>query len=131
MAEKEKEEKKIIVDEDWKEQAQKEKVVAEPAAKAEGEKAEEQKQRGPLPPGNFAALISMLTTQVAFALGALVQQGEEKKEPDLEMAKYTIDMLAMLEAKTKDNLTEQEKDMLTNTLHQVRMLYVKVAEQKQ
>lgn len=128
MAEKEKkEEKKIIVDEDWKQQAQKEKetlAAQEKAAKqAEGEK----EPRGPLPPGDFAALVSMLVTQALFALGLLEVEGQ-KKEPDLGIAKYNIDMLETLQEKTKGNLSEQEQKVLENTLNQVRMAYVKMAE---
>ena len=129
MAEsKEKEEKKIIVDEDWKQEAQKEKEILAAKEKAEKENTEEQNEaRGSLPPGNFAALISMLTTQALFALGLLQIKGQEKKEPDLELAKYNIDMLETLEEKTKGNLTPEEQTVLTNTLNELRMGYVKIA----
>jgi len=120
-----KEEKKI--DEDWKQQAQKEKEILAAQEEVEKEKTqEESKHRGPLPRGNFAALVSMLVTQALFALGVLEVRGQEKREPDLEMAKYNIDMLATLEEKTKSNLTEEEKRVLENTLNEVRMAYVKV-----
>lgn len=130
MAEEEKkEEKKIIVDEDWKQQAQKEKEILAAQEEAEKEEAqEESKRRGPLPKGNFAALVSMLVTQAMFALGVLQVKGQEQREPDLDMAKYNIDMLEALQEKTKGNLTEQEEKVLENTLNEVRMAYVKVAE---
>jgi hypothetical protein len=122
-------EKKIIVDEDWKQEAQKEKEVLAAQEKAEKEKADDQDEaRGPLPPGNFAALISMLTTQALFALGLLQIKGQEKKEPDLALAKYNIDMLETLEEKTKGNLTQEEQTVLANTLNELRMGYVKIAE---
>jgi hypothetical protein len=129
MAEEKKEEKKIIIDEDWKKEAQKEKEIL--AAQEEEEKKEtaEQTRRGPLPKGNFAALISMLTTQAFFAMGLLQVKGEEKREPDLELAKYNIDMLETVEEKTKGNLNEEEKKVLDKTLNQLRMAYVQVAEQ--
>jgi hypothetical protein len=129
MAEEEKEkEKKIIVDEDWKAEAQREKELLAAKEKAEKEKEQEEKQaRGPLPQGNFAALISMLTTQALFALGLLQVKGQEKREPDLELAKYNIDMLETLEEKTKGNLTQEEETVLSNTLNELRMGYVKVA----
>ena len=129
MAEKEKkEEKKIIADEDWKQQAQKEKEVLAAQEKAEKEKTEEKKaHRGPLPKGDFAALVSTLVTQTLFALG-MVKVEEQEREPDLEMAKYNIDMLETLQEKTKGNLSEEEKKVLENTLSQVRMAYVKVAK---
>ena len=118
------EEKKIIIDEDWKQEAQKEKEILA----AEEEKEEmENAGRGPLPPGDFAALISMLMTQALFAMGFLQIKGQEAKEPDLEMAKYNIDMLQTLEEKTKGNLTEQEQKVLSDTLNQLRMAYVKIS----
>ena len=128
MAEEKKEEKKIIVDEDWKQEAQREKDIL--AAQEEAEKGpsqEEERPRGPLPEGNFAALVSMLTTQALFALGLLQVKGQEKKGPDLEMAKYNIDMLQTLQEKTKGNLTNEEETILSNTLNDLRMGYVQVA----
>ena len=129
MAEEEKkEEKKIIVDEDWKAEAQKEKEILAAQEKAEKEKKQEEKQaRGPLPEGNFAALVSMLTTQALFALGLLQVKGQEQKEPDLEMAKYNIDILETIQEKTKGNLTKEEETVLSNTLNELRMGYVRVA----
>jgi hypothetical protein len=128
MAEEKKEEKKIIIDEDWKQQAQKEKEVLAAQEEAEKEKAEDAKaRRGPLPKGDFAALVSTLVTQALFALGMVKVEGQDK-EPDLEMAKYNIDMLETLKEKTKGNLSKEEEKALENTLSQVRMAYVKVAE---
>lgn len=126
--EEKKEEKKIIVDEDWKAEAQKEKEILEAQEEAEKEKKQEEKHaRGPLPEGNFAALVSMLTTQTLFALGLLHVKGQEEKEPDLEMAKYNIDILETIQEKTKGNLTQEEETVLSNTLNELRMGYVKVA----
>ena len=131
MAEEEKqenEEKKIIVDEDWKQQAQKEKEVL--AAKEQAEKKKTPRQRparGQMPRGDFAGLVSMLVTQALFSLGLLQVEGQEKREPDLELAKYNIDMLEALEEKTKGNLTEAEETVLKNMLSEVRMGYVKVS----
>ncbi len=119
-----KEKKKIIIDEDWKQEAQKEKEIL--ASEVENEEIEDD-GRGPLPPGDFAALISMLMTQALFAMGFLQIKGQDAKEPDLEMAKYNIDMLETLEAKTKGNLTDQEQKVLSDTLTQLRMAYVKIA----
>jgi hypothetical protein len=130
MAEKEKEEKKIIIDEDWKQQAQKEKEkLAETQAKAEeAKKTEEQKAHRPLPPADFTGLVSMLATQAFFAMGALRAENDEEREPDLNAAKYNIDMLEIIQKKTENNLTEQESDLLQGTLHQVRMTFVKLSQ---
>jgi hypothetical protein len=126
----EKKDKKIIADEDWKEQARREKENL--AAKAREEKQEQEKftKHGPLPKGDFAGLVSVLATQALLALGALVPEGQESKEPDLALAKFHIDMLEALEDKTKNNLDDREEKILTETLHQVRMLYVKIVKTK-
>jgi hypothetical protein len=131
MAEEEKE-KKIIIDEDWKREAQKEKetLAAQEAQEKEKETAEEPKRgRGELPHGDLSGLISMLTTQALFALGLIQVKGEEEREPDLELARYNIDMLMALEEKTKGNLTPEEQQLLKNTLSDLRMGYVSIAHQ--
>jgi len=123
------EEKKIIVDEDWKQEAQREKEILAAKEKAEekDKKEDEPQERGPLPEGNFAALISMLATQALFAMGLLQVKGQEERKPDLELAKYNIDMLEVLEEKTKGNLTDEEQAVLSTTLSELRMGYVRVA----
>ena len=94
----------------------------------EKEAEEDTGPHGPLPKGDLAALISMLTTQALFALGVLQVKGQEGREPDLEMARYNIDMLEALEEKTKGNLTEPEANALKNTLSELRMGYVQVSD---
>ena len=128
MSKENEQEKKIIIDENWKQEAQKEKeiLVAQEEAEKKDEP-EEEKSHGPLPEGNFAALISMLTTQALFAMGMLQMKGQEERKPDLELAKYNIDMLEIIEEKTKGNLTEEEETVLVNTLNELRMGYVKIA----
>jgi len=132
MTDNENKEKKIIVDEDWKAQAQKEKEELvdgshEKLADDSQEKTQSQQQRG-LPPADFTGLISMLSTQAFYALGLILAEGEEKREPDLQLAKFNIDMLDMLEKKTNGNLTEDEEKLLEDSLHQLRMIFVKLSE---
>jgi hypothetical protein len=129
MADQEK--KLIIIDEDWKQQAQREKDVLASKEKEEKEKkeAEEAAGGGPLPPGSFATLVSMLATQTLFALGLIRVRGEEERGVDLEMARYNIDMLEMLSEKTKGNLTPEEQKMLKNTLSDLHMGFVSIANQ--
>jgi hypothetical protein len=119
--------KKIIIDEDWKQEAKKEKEVLAAEEDLKKKEKEQTHRRGLLPKGDLAALISMLTTQAFFSMGAFKIEGQEDREPDLELAKYNIDMLETLEEKTKGNLSEQEEKVLKDTLNQVRMAYVKMA----
>ena len=123
------EEKKIIVDDDWKEEAKKEKEKLAEEEKVEKETVEQEKGQTKFPKGDFAALVSLLTTQAFYAMGVLNVEGQEGMEPDLGLAKYNIDMLEALEEKTKGNLNEQEEKVLTETLSQLRMVYVQVAGQ--
>ena len=129
MAE-EKQEKKIIIDEDWKTQAQKEKEQLKNKEKIEKEEKQEDQAKPaqqPLPKGDISTLISMLATQAMFAMGFI--QTEKDKEPtvDLNMAKFNIDLLETLEEKTKGNLSDDEQKMLTDAVSQLRMGYVKAA----
>ncbi len=121
------EEKKIIADEDWKKEAQREKEVL--AAQEEADKKKAQKghrPHGPLPKGDFIGLVNMLVTQTLFSLGLLEIEGQQR-EPDLALAKYNIDILEVLQEKTKGNLTKEEEKLLENTIREIRMGYVKIA----
>jgi hypothetical protein len=118
-------EKKLIIDEDWKVQAQKEKEkLQEEVAKGA------EKEPPQLPEADFTTLVSMLATQAFYALG-LIRTEETKNteiEPDWAMAKYHIDLLGMLEAKSKGNLDSEEEAMLKATLDQLRMVFVQLAK---
>ena len=126
-------EKKIIIDEDWKKQAQQEKEILKEKEKAEKQKkaAEETDAgaHGPLPEANLGSLINMLTTQALFSMGVLQVKGQENHPPDLQLAKYNIDMLGVLEEKTKGNLSAEEAAALSNTLNELRMGFVQITSQ--
>jgi hypothetical protein len=111
---------KIIVDEDWKSQVQAEKETAKHQPQAAGESA----QAFPLPEASFTQLVTLLATQAAAALGQGAPPDQEEIVVDLGVAQHMIDLLGMLEEKTKGNLSEQESDMLAQVLHSLRMLYV-------
>ena len=51
-------------------------------------------------------------------------QAMQSASPNLEMAKHNIDLLELLQEKTKGNLTPDEDQLLTHLLFQVRMTYV-------
>ncbi|MCK5000149.1 MAG: DUF1844 domain-containing protein [Anaerohalosphaera sp.] len=118
-------EKKIIVDEDWKAQAQKEKEELA----SEEISPEQPAEQGPaLPPADIKSLVSMHATQGFFAMGLLVMDKDSEPKIDLPMAKFNIDMLGVIEEKTKGNLTDEEKEMLESTLQQIRMAFVQVSQ---
>ena len=128
MASNDKKEKKIIIDEDWKEQAQKEKENLAEKEKIDHDVKEEEKQRPPLPEADLSGLISMLATHAFFAMGVVRTEEDKDKEPDLDMAKFNIDMIGVIEEKTSGNITEEEAELLKNTLHQLRMTFIKISK---
>ena len=58
-------------------------------------------------------------------LGLIDDPATGKKTKNLPLAKQTIDILGMLEEKTRGNLTKDEETMLKNILYDLRMIYVK------
>jgi uncharacterized protein DUF1844 len=81
-----------------------------------------------VPPPSFATLVQSLLTQILYYLGDLSARGGEP-QVNLDMAKHQIDMLGVLEEKTRGNLTEDEKKLLDTALYETRMRYVSVASQ--
>jgi hypothetical protein len=126
MANKEKEDKKIIIDEDWKQQAKKEKDVIVSKEQTEDKGTKQRSAGEPLPDGSIAALVNILVTQAFFALGLLHVEGQAR-HVDLEVARFNIDLLEVLEKKTKGNLTDEESKILESALGELRMVYVKIA----
>ena len=78
-----------------------------------------------LPEINFATFIFSLNTSVLVHLGIIDDPASGKKVKNLTLAKQTIDILGMLEEKTRGNLSEDEKSMLKHMLYDLRMIYVK------
>jgi hypothetical protein len=78
-----------------------------------------------LPEINFATFIFSLNTSVLVHLGIIDDPASGKKVKNLTLAKQTIDILGMLEEKTRGNLTKDEKSMLKHILYDLRIIYVK------
>ncbi len=130
MGENEKEEPKIIVDDNWKAEAQAEKEKLDERAKKQ-----EQQDRGAqdqaareLPPATFGTLVSSLAAQTMLAMGGMQDPKTKRRIVDLALAKHHIDTLAMLEEKAKGHMTDEEAKLLDQALYQVRMHYVQVAQ---
>ena len=83
----------------------------------------------PLPPASFGFLVLSLRTQAEIQLG-LVHFGEgEAPEPDLRLARHTIDLMAVLLEKTKGNLTLDEQRLLENSLTELWFRFVQVSDE--
>ena len=116
---------KLIVDDDWKHQAQaeKERLAAEEAKKDEQSQG---RQRGELPPADFRALVGTLASQALLYLGGIAdpRTGQAMFEP--EAAVHLIDLLAVLETKTKGNLEKEETDELAAVIQELRARFVEL-----
>lgn len=77
----------------------------------------------------FAVLVSYLSTTAMFQLGLLPGPGGEYIPTDLANASRTIDLLEVLQEKTRGNLTGQESKLLEDVLYELRMTYLEVQKQ--
>lgn len=112
---------KLHIDDDWKSEA-----AAEKARLAE--KAEHATSRGPQMKADISGLIQLIAMQAVVGLGGLAGPTGQEIPPNLDLAKHHIDLLDVLEEKTKGNLSPEEKRLLDTTLHQLRMAYVETMQ---
>ena len=107
------------VDESWKNSIQKEResLPTEP------------EQEPPVPEPNFPFFISTLGMQALLALGEIPDPATGEKKADLAQAKYLIDIIQMLSEKTKGNLSEEESQIVKDLLYDLRVKFVKKAQQ--
>ena len=131
-------EKKIIVDEDWKEHTQQEKEeLAKKQKEAEAVKgtgtdktAGESQAAGARdikwPEPSLPLLVTTLATQAMVALGLVPHPTSGESEPDLGQAKHFIGTIELLLEKTEGNRSEEESEMIEEVLHQLRMGFVSV-----
>jgi hypothetical protein len=121
-------EKKIIIDEDWKERVEAEKLQAqaEPADKsvATGEGDSQKAADFPMPPASFELLLTTLATEALIALGQVPHPATGQLQSHRNHARYLIDTIDILRDKTKGNLTPPEEETIDALLHQLRMAYV-------
>jgi len=109
------EEKQKKVDESWKDSVEKDKQ----------EVPEDQNRREmPIPEASFSFFITTLGIQVAIAIGEIANPITNKKEENLDQAKYLIDTLDMLKEKSKNNLTKEEQATIDTLLHDFHLRYV-------
>lgn len=139
----------LHIDTDWKRQAQEEKkrladeearrlresatapatpAVPPPGAPPATPRPGVAARRGETPHASFSVLVQSILTQILFYLGDLAARGAEPSV-NLDMAKHQIDILGVLEEKTRGNLSDDEKRMLDTALYETRMRYVSVASQ--
>ena len=99
------------VDESWKETVEKEKVI--PA-----------KDEAPAFELDFNGFITSLGLQGMIFLGEIPNPVSQKKEENIQQAKFIIDTLIMLREKTKGNLKVEESNLLDNFIYELQMKFV-------
>ena len=122
---------KIIIDEDWKSQVEKEKEalldqVADQTTSSDDADAADQ-----MPLASFMSHVMSLATQATAALGKIPDPAQPDQEPKvhLGLTKYLIDTIVVLQQKAEGNLTPEEVIAIENIIHQLRLLYVEVSNQ--
>ncbi len=115
-------EKKIIIDEDWKSQVEAEREAER--KEQEPKAASSQQPPVPLPPPSLTFLAGTLYLQGMVSLGLLPSPTSDKPEMHLEQAKHAIDTLEMLQQKTEGNRTPEETKEMDAMLHELRLAYV-------
>src|SRR5436309_14511947 len=81
-------------------------------------------------PANFATLVSYLSTTAMFQLGLLPGPGGERIPADLVNAQRSIDLLEVLQQKTRGNLTPDEGRLLEDVLYELRMSFVETEKRR-
>ena len=114
------------VDESWKEQAEKEKGGVPPAgpAPAPGAAAPQAAEAEGPPEARFDLFVSGLAIDALIAMGDVPHPVTKKSAANLPHARYLIDLLGILEEKTRGNLSVDEDRLLKDTLYQLRMRYL-------
>jgi hypothetical protein len=98
-----------------------------PSAAPPGDSAQarQQQQRGGM---DFISFVASLATQALAALGALPEARAQGMPVSIEMAREYIEIIAMLQDKTRGNLSREEDAALQRVMTELRMVYVEVTQ---
>jgi hypothetical protein len=103
--------------------------VPEEEKKVEGDAVEQKGETPPdagmpLPEIDFASFVLSMSSSVLLHFGQVPDPFTKKTERNLPMAKQTIDILGIMQEKTKGNLSKDEEELISNLLHDLRLRYV-------
>jgi hypothetical protein len=94
---------------------------------ADAYKAKKEQKESPLPKVDLSTFVLSLSSSVMVHLGEVPEPETGQITQNLDMARHTIDILAMLENKTQGNLTQDEERLFRDILFELRMKYVQKA----
>ena len=134
MTNKPKDKPKIIVDDDWKAEAQAEKQrLAEELESGDKKKGAKPDSQGTapedMPPLDFVGLVNTLGMQAMMGMGGMEDPETKKRMLNLGLSKFNIDALAIIKEKSQGNLTDEEKTMLEKLLYELQMTFINVSKQ--
>lgn len=112
-------------DEQGNAKAEEAQVAQSTATEAESQSSGQRKTTAPPMEITFSSFIISLGTSAMMQLGEMPAPPEMHITVDPTAARQTIDLLTMLDTKTRGNLDEQESRLLEELLHALRMSYVK------
>jgi hypothetical protein len=118
---------KIIIDEDWKTQVEREKEELERKQKEAPPRPAAETAPGALP-ATFEVLVTALASEAMLFLGQMPHPSTGQPVLDLPHARHLIDTLGMLEDKTLGNLTPEEARLLHGVLHDLRVGFVTIEQ---
>ena len=110
------------------EQAEDGEASTQEEAKDRAKVEEEVTQEMVFPEINFSTFIFSLNTSALLHLGEIPDPATGKQQEDLAMAKQTIDLIAMLQEKTRGNLAPDEENLVKHVLYDLRLRYVQKAK---
>lgn len=80
-----------------------------------------------MPDVTFTTFFMALNSSALFHLGELPDPLTGQQQQDMLLAKHTIDTMSMLQAKTCGNLTDEEMELVENSLYDLKMRFVKAS----
>lgn len=90
---------------------------------------ESDKNKGASAPSiDFTTFILSLSSSAAYHMGGFQDSVSGKTSINLDLAKQTIDIVAILEEKTKGNLSEDESKLISGVLYDLRMKFIEVSK---
>ena len=98
------------------------------ADEGSGSVADESPSDGKVVQASFLQFLSGMAAQALMHLGVMTNPMTGKMESDLANAKYSIDLLSVIEEKTRGNLDEEEEAYLTSALYELRLRYVQATK---
>jgi hypothetical protein len=86
--------------------------------------AEPEDEERPLPPVDFSTLVISIAQGALMNLGEIEDPDTKQKSQNLVLARHNIDLLGLLQDKTRGNLDKEEQKLIENLLYDLRIKYV-------